>query len=108
MSETKPTPTPWAVASDRLTIDAAPSASSTTGNRLRIAVCGDRFHAIQPNPVQGPANAAFIVRAVNAHDDLLEVAEAIDALMGLTLKRTYPDLAQMLTAAIAKAKGEAR
>lgn len=41
-----------------------------------------------------------------ASSDLLEVAEAIQAVMGLTIERNFPPIAAMLTAAIAKAKGE--
>ena len=59
------------------------------------------------------ANAAFIVRACNAHDDLLEVLGAIHACWGVGYKDTRrlvdalrPLIEVDARAAIAKAKGE--
>jgi hypothetical protein len=55
-------------------------------------------------PAVDQANAAFIVRAANAHDALLEAAEAALGVLG-AFAQTPPEFYQ-LSAAIAAARGE--
>jgi hypothetical protein len=50
------------------------------------------------------ANARFIVRAVNAHDDLVA---ALRCLLNATMYRDHPAESQMAIDAIAKATGDA-
>ena len=63
-----------------------------------IATCWDALTSM------GEANAAFIVRAANAHDALLEAAEAALGVLG-AFAQTPPEFYQ-LSAAIAAARGE--
>jgi hypothetical protein len=62
------TPTPWNVTRDEN--DAR--ALIRDGNFMRVAECGRAFV-----PGIAEANAAFIVRAVNAHEALVELARRV-------------------------------
>ena len=67
MSETRHTPTPWRVES--LYPAMAFGEKTIVGGIMGIA---------QIHPVgNGPDNAEYIVRCVNAHDDLLDVLQVI-------------------------------
>ena len=95
MSETKHTPGPW-------NLDAP---FPEMANRI---VDADGFDIVDMGPGPSPhANAAFIVQAVNAHDDLVgALSELVELLEGNLpdwyLKKHF----NHARAALAKAKGE--
>ena len=74
----------------------------------RIAICVQTAEMGDLDKDQADANAEFIVRAVNAHDELLEALIAIaPELRGLGLVSKHcADLSAQVDAAIAKATGE--
>ena len=61
-----------------------------------------------PEAMEGYANAALIVRAVNAHDELVEALEVVNRYLRQWAGSHYETLheAQIVRAALAKAKGE--
>lgn len=97
------TPTPWMVRPDSREIW---SAMLSESNRMVAQVAAAPF-APYPTSAEGNANAAFIVRAVNAHDDLVKaLEEAADALgVGRTSKLTLcsPGAAARIESALLKA-----
>ncbi len=83
----KHTPTPWRQTKGEFEIVA-----EIKGEKKLIAVCSEK------------ANAAFIVRACNAHDELVHAAQlALDHYNG---KHMGANTVTLLKKAIAKAKGE--
>ena len=90
------TPTPW------MSVGVATKGNGDEVDAVEVSA-GWRTVAILDNPDDDPeiiANGAFIVRAVNAHDDLLNAAVEA-ATYGADLQ---PDLRAALVAAIAKAR----
>ena len=110
MSESKHTPTPWAFCKAKTPIEgefAFGIYATIDGMPKIIAEAFGRVGKdIRPDAA---ANAAFIVRAVNAHEDLLEAAQLYDQTYAST--QTNPTAAQearvinAMRAAIAKATG---
>lgn len=94
MSESKHTPTPWRISGT--------SSHRVTGKHGVLANCGnDSTHSAVED--QCAANAAFIVRACNAHEELLEALQKI-----ATCESQAPgDVVDIARAAIAKARSEA-
>ncbi len=109
MTKSKHTPTPWTLDTHKYTDD---------GNKCRTFVIHGKDYAI--GRIQGPfavigkdaekeANAAFIVRACNAHDELVRALETAETYFNEYAAET-PASAHTLhhvRAALAKAKGEA-
>lgn len=69
MSETKHTPTPWYLADDDDCRICCPEEDVCTADTHRDEYSPDEDEAI--------ANAAFIVRAVNSHDALVEALQSL-------------------------------
>ena len=97
----KHTPTPWLA-------DLLP-AVITDARRFIIATtaCADLSEAVE-SASQQRANCAFIVRACNAHEDLLEACKAVLCLADMLQPRYQKDAAGYLSQvrkAIAKAEG---
>lgn len=99
---TQPAPhtaVPWE--SDGLNIH-----ESASSHRVLATTCGD---LIETKKEESDANAAFIVRAVNSHADLLAACQAFAALdvpaikAGLIKPEVYLALQQHARAAIARA-----
>jgi hypothetical protein len=85
------TPGPWRVTT---TASGKPLIESTDGSEVCKLFSDDS---------EGRATAAYIVRSVNAHDELVAALE-----YALSLLEGYPDSAtDPICAAIARAKGEA-
>lgn len=68
------------------------------GKAVMAAWCGDPIRAENRETAQ----------MISATPDLHEVVETVNALLGLTIERTYPDLKKMIDAALAKANGEGK
>lgn len=80
-----------------------------SGTKLVASVNGTQLEPEQPSIGEAEANAEFIVRACNAHADLLEAAK--DTLEALELNRDihgdiYGSWMNALRAAISKAQGD--
>lgn len=85
MNTAKHTPTPWTLNAEREKIEDADGEFVT---RLSLS----RYHDDRTDPI-AEANAAFIVRCVNAHDDLVrELREAREELGELVQCRHSSDL----------------
>lgn len=96
------TPVPWEVQGHGLRTKAIVSGGAD--EPTVVAVVGDGW-AIWPAR-ESDANAAFIVQAVNAHDDLLDIAErlkAYNAHYSVATHEEWFDLIRDTKAAIAKA-----
>lgn len=102
-TKTAHTPTPWAQG----------ITCATDGSRYITADCGTKYHRrkIVAEAEEGPGaqdNAAFIVRACNAHDALVEALEGL-----LTIPPSEPQDGPMSNwpekarAALTLARGEA-
>jgi hypothetical protein len=76
----KHTPTPWRICTNAQ----FSSEVETADGSLSIALAHAKGHDLLPDAYEAPeddvsdANAAFIVRACNAHDDLVAALEAVD------------------------------
>jgi len=99
---------PWTVDEKHLAI----YGPEVQGTCLADCHRSDSGHMNTPTNTEGAANAAFIVRAVNCHDDLLVACEAVLALgfFGHFTEEAYIEqfiepVVSQLHAAITKAKG---
>lgn len=81
----KHTPTPWNT----------PAVTINDASKKIIAICTDRSNE------ENKANAAFIVRAVNSHDELLSALQQI-GYKALTL----PEIVQMARDVLAKVEAK--
>jgi len=106
------TPGPWRIKYGSPTV--VVPGNDTHHRRAAIAQCA-LSHGIGEAGIQDAANAEFIVRACNAHDDLLG---ALDDLLGQVMQakegfgiyansESMDESVNAARAAIAKAKGEA-
>lgn len=93
------TPTPWEWVGDRAQgfILLGPDGS-----------IGEVYICAEPSMCNAQANAAFIVRAVNAHDDLIGALKTIEAAHPHIINRESPSVCVPCVAkkAIAKAEGK--
>lgn len=85
---TKHTPTPW-----RQSRQGHDILHDGKGEKVLIGICTEKD------------NVAFIVRAVNIHDDLIEALESVQRILDYTSYFNEEDK-QRVNAALAKAKGE--
>lgn len=105
------TPTPWTsgFGSTRegsyADIYTLPSAAIRAQGVRSVAIAKCHVHADKSDLESQIANAAFIVRACNAHDDLVALAQRIEKLSSSPLQRDYvpAEIQQMARAALAKA-----
>ena len=124
MSEAKHTHLPWSACCGKchtIMSEHGPVAKITVGNwgddYPSVRLVGDSSLDIKAEPYMAQityghvdketavANAAFIVRAVNAHDDLVAACrDALDALEGLAANRDTNLWCRQLRAALAKAE----
>jgi len=90
------TPTPWMVEADEDGVQCISHGGGRDGDIVTNIRYADR---------RGEADAAFIVRACNAHDELVALARYIEKLSSSPLQRDYvqPEVVQMARAALAKA-----
>lgn len=104
-NEVKPTPTPWRTSA----VGRDVYATHPNGDcAICIATCGGYEPSLAHFLEQAKANAAFIVRAVNAHNDMLEALRfAEDALVWYDEegKVVAKNALKEVRAAIAKAEG---
>jgi hypothetical protein len=113
------TPTPWQVTEDPmaegqpLTL-VIPASAKNPLHEKWIALCWERDEVQDedlPGRVEAEANAAFIVRAVNAHDELVEALCEIEKRLAVAVQRNprkiYSEAFEIAQAALAKAKGGA-
>ena len=104
-TEVKHVPTPWEMYldgdSDKWHIGSY--ASVSLGKNVAIAETVDNRPLYQASKEEQKANAAFIVRAVNSHEALLEIAKH-----ALFLERNsrYPEWAEKIQKAIEQAEGK--
>ena len=102
---TKHTPLPWVVDGDAvITQHATKRGGYQMDGTPRVFIAS--MEDLTISGAERAANAAFIVRACNAHDDLLDVCVDVDALflLGGELDVGSP-LYAALRAVIAKARG---
>jgi hypothetical protein len=72
MSNTKHTPTPWRLIEGNLIKqDYRPIGLDDSSGVLIGSVCGHPSSGFYPTEEEGAANAAFIVRACNSHEQLV-------------------------------------
>lgn len=95
--ETKHAPLPWAVDSDPARIDCERFIEDANGND--VAACD-----VANVTAKDEDNAAFIVRACNAHEELLRQLETVLACLEI-VGAYYGDIPR-LRAAIAKGRGQ--
>ena len=100
MSEPKHTPTPWHVESTRY----GPYVSSETD--MVVAECSQRC-GNKPRE-QADANAALIVRAVNAHEQMVGALESVAQAFAVEhiAEVIPPSVAAKVKAALRAARGE--
>ena len=111
MSKSKHTPTPWDFCKAKTPVDGEfDFGIYATVNGHPNCVIAETFGRVASDiRPDAEANAAFIVRAVNAHEDLFEAAQLYDQTYAST--QTNPTAAQearvinAMRAAIAKATG---
>ncbi len=106
MSEAKHTAVPWQVAPGKYFGDGDRACDVLAPDLSEYASAGDLV--VVANYLT-PANAALIVKAVNAHADLLAACEAFATAMRKGERTEWLDLINALhqtDAAIRKAKGE--
>lgn len=102
-TETQPThtPTPWR---------AIVPAGNFTKYTLVATEAGQPFrHGDEIADVMDEANAAFIVRAVNAHEDFIDACEKVIKVLRLGIAIDSSDLdtmAELLETVVAKAEGK--
>lgn len=94
----KHTPTPWNVNQGRITADGVTVATSYAPSNATVNSIALR-----------DANAAFIVRACNAHDELVEILERARGVVQMVddAEGGQIDLLSAIDARLAKARGEA-
>lgn len=107
MNTKQHTKTPWKLASRALI-------TAKTAWQMPIAICYDaQSHVQGPDAKEADANAAFIVRACNAHDDLVAVVQERIRCIELEAHNSGDDPTAIdsqyddLRAALAKAKAGA-
>jgi hypothetical protein len=81
--EAKHTPTPWRVVNSTLIKDELMPFDRDEGETALIATAGGHTTA------RAEANAAFIVRACNAHDKLIEALELAESVMSFSRGDSY-------------------
>lgn len=103
--KTKHTPTPW-------TIGVYDASEDFKSINTHVAVCkpdGSLLATCGPVDAESKADAAFIVRAVNSHEELVQFARNVEAyLAGLGTSRDDAECALLNHAeqTIAKAEGK--
>jgi hypothetical protein len=104
MTETKHTPTPWYW--EHNPNGHGPYVRATNGTKRKIAATWCQNQSPVSNIKQNEANAEFIVRACNAHDNLVA---ALDAAYGELLADDHRDGARLcLLSNIEKALSKAK
>ena len=102
MSETKQTPTPWKLSIFGLYADDMPE-------RIQFVVRREEWTRVAlvaaPDYLESKANAEFIVRACNSHDDLLAACKAMLEDLKADPRAQGYDSVAIAEAVIAKAEG---
>lgn len=95
------TPTPWKIVEgDGMDYNVLQIITDVREHKNQVGIANVDIGFEGPLGAEQPANAAFIVRAVNAHDALVE---ALESLMGRTFLITGEDKATDLAMAKARA-----
>ena len=81
MSEPKHTPTPWGATNKPLILKGQWTIWDNDGHGLQVATLSQRGGALNDKIDCTEANAAFIVRACNSHDAMVEIQQQFIALV---------------------------
>lgn len=104
-TEVKHTPTPWHIAQPNGMLPKAAADRIIQHKGAKIAETGGNIHMSDD---ENKANAEFIVRAVNAHDELVYTLRSCLSIAGVwkTNQVTGETWGDMINAALAKAEGK--